>query len=137
MTNKMKCFNCGAEIDPNSKFCIECGAILKADNSSGEPAMVKENVVPFQKNNNIGVSKIQPYVKYIELAVGISLVIVGFIRLLSSGTSISTTSFGGDFYTYTYQGIVAISELLSDIEASLCWLIMGIGASMIFRALKR
>ena len=99
--------------------------------------MVKENVVPFQKNNNIGVSKIQPYVKYIELAVGISLVIVGFIRLLSSGTSISTTSFGGDFYTYTYQGIVAISELLSDIEASLCWFIMGIGASMIFRALKR
>ena len=50
----MKCSNCGAEIDPNSKFCIECGAILKADNSSGEPAMVKENVVPFQKNNNIG-----------------------------------------------------------------------------------
>ncbi len=133
----MKCFICGAEIDADSKFCIECGANLKADESSGDPVMVKENAVTAQQTNNVGLSKTQPYVKYIELAVGVLLVFVGFIRLLSSGTSISTTSFGGDFYTYTYRGIVAISELLSDIEASLCWLIMGIGASLVFRALKR
>lgn len=55
---------------------------------------------------------------------------------MSAGTSISSTSFGGDFYTYTYQGIVAVSEILASIEVSLGWIIVAIGAAIDANALR-
>ena len=34
------------------------------------------------------------------------------------------------FYTYTYQGIVAISEILASIEQAIGWLIVAVGAGI-------
>ncbi len=74
--------------------------------------------------------------KLIGLCVGTLFILIGLIRVLTAGTSISSTSFGADFYTYTYQGIVAISELLASIEASLGWLIAAVGAAIDVIALR-
>ena len=64
------------------------------------------------------------------LIVGTLIIVIGLIRVVSAGTSISATSFGGDFYTYTYQGIVAISEILASIEQAIGWLIVAVGAAI-------
>lgn len=64
------------------------------------------------------------------LIVGTLIIVIGLIRVVSAGTSISATSFGGDFYTYTYQGVVAISEILASIEQAIGWLIVAVGAGI-------
>ena len=68
---------------------------------------------------------------------GTLLILIGIMRIMSSGTSISSTSFGGDFYTYTYRGIVAISEILASIEVSIGWLIVAIGAAIDIYSIRR
>ena len=76
----------------------------------------KVSVEPKKKKSNLG------------MVVGTLLILIGLSRILTAGTSISPTSFGGDFYTYTYQGIVAVSEILASIEVTLGWVIVSIGA---------
>ena len=56
--------------------------------------------------------------------------------MLSSGITISSSSFGGDFYTYAYQGIVACAEMLGKVNATVSWLIIAIGAVVDVNALK-
>lgn len=73
----------------------------------------------------------------IGLVVGTALIIVGIMRIRSAGTSISSTSFGADFYTYTYQGIVALSEMLAEIQISLGYVIAAIGSAIDILAIKR
>ena len=68
--------------------------------------------------------------KLIGLVVGTALIIVGIYRIMEAGTTISSTSFGADFYTYTYQGIVAISRILASIEVTIGWVIIAIGAAI-------
>ena len=68
--------------------------------------------------------------KIIGLSVGTVIMIIGFIRIATAGTSISSTSFGADFYTYTYQGIVAVTEALAAIEVTLGWILVAIGAAI-------
>ena len=75
--------------------------------------------------------------KTIGLIVGTILIIIGLTRILSAGTTISSTSFGGDFYTYTYRGIVAITEQLASIQASLGWVIVAIGAAIDVHVLNK
>ena len=71
----------------------------------------------------------------IGLAIGTVFIVVGFIRIATAGTSISSTSFGADFYTYTYQGIVSVAEILASIEVTLGWILAAIGASIDIRVL--
>lgn len=75
--------------------------------------------------------------KIIGLLIGSVLVLIGIITVLSAGTRISSTSFGADFYTYTYRGIVAISEQLASIHAALGWVIVAIGAAIDVNALTK
>ena len=134
----MKCPKCGAVLEDDSKFCVSCGARL---DGAEESAHVNPNPVVTEKQSAVISNKVsedtkKSNVNLVGLVIGTLIIVIGFIRIMSAGTSISPTSFGGDFYTYTYQGIVAISEMLASIEVSLGWVIVAIGAAIDVRSLR-
>ncbi len=133
----MNCVKCGASIDPDSRFCAECGAVVEAPAvPENNTAAVTDTIAAKPENKSkikISLSK----EKIIGLAVGVIIMIIGIVRIFSAGTSISSTSFGADFYTYAYRGIVAISEILAAIQVSLGWVIFAIGAAISVNALRK
>ena len=152
----MICPRCGASLDEDSKFCEVCGnPVQPADKPETEPAAVpsersaevkSEPAVPSERSaevkkepaeNLLPVSGKKTLSKgeMIGLAIGTVFIVVGFIRIATAGTSISSTSFGADFYTYTYQGIVSVAEILASIEVTLGWILAAIGASIDIRVL--
>ena len=153
----MICPRCGASLDEDSKFCEVCGnPVQPADKPETEPeaapsersAEVKKEAaaIPSEKSaevkkepaeNPLPVSGKKTLSKgeMIGLAIGTVFIVVGFIRIATAGTSISSTSFGADFYTYTYQGIVSVAEILASIEVTLGWILAAIGASIDIRVL--
>ena len=142
----MTCKHCGAELEADAKFCFSCGAKLEETQQTEPAVAVAEPVAEAVAESVTAVPVNKPdwknwlrqhYPMVIRLTVGTLLILVGLIKIFSTGTSISSTAFGGDFYTYTYQGIVAITELLADIEGSLGWLIAAIGAWIDLGALRK
>ena len=153
----MICPRCGASLDEDSKFCEVCGnPVQPADKPETEPAAVplersaevksEPAAVPSERSaevksepaeNLLPVSGKKTLSKgeMIGLAIGTVFIVVGFIRIATAGTSISSTSFGADFYTYTYQGIVSVAEILASIEVTLGWILAAIGASIDIRVL--
>ena len=153
----MICPRCGASLDEDSKFCEVCGnPVQPADKPETEPAAVPsersaevksepaaapsetsaevkkepaENPLPVSGKKTLSKGEM------IGLAIGTVFIVVGFIRIATAGTSISSTSFGADFYTYTYQGIVSVAEILASIEVTLGWILAAIGASIDIRVL--
>ena len=138
----MICPRCGASLDEDSKFCEVCGnPVQPADKPETEQQAVPsersaevksepaENLLPVSGKKTLSKGEM------IGLAIGTVFIVIGFIRIATAGTSISSTSFGADFYTYTYQGIVAVAEILASIEVTLGWILAAIGASIDIRVL--
>lgn len=155
----MICPKCGARLDEDSKFCEVCGNPVqladkpeteqqaapseKSAEVKNEPAAIPSETSAEVKNepagNPLPVSGKKTLSKgeIICLAIGTAFIVIGFIRIGTAGTSISSTSFGADFYTYTYQGIVSVAEILASIEVTLGWILTAIGASIDIRVLLR
>ena len=133
---------------PSSVMKMEAPAsIKKVENSGGDDTEKHEPEKRDANKNDADQNDIEkkkqkpgfkdlPTGKKIGLAVGTIFIILGLIRVLTAGTSISATSFGGDFYTYTYQGIVAVAENLAVIEVTLGWILAAIGAAIDMMALQ-
>lgn len=155
----MICPTCGSKLDEDSKFCEVCGnPVHLTDRPEGEPGAVPSEKSAEVKNEPAAVpSEASAEVKsvpaekplpvsgkrtvskgeMISLVIGTIFIVIGFIRIATAGTSISSTSFGADFYTYTYQGIVSVAEILASIEVTLGWILAAIGASIDIRVLLR
>jgi hypothetical protein len=157
----MKCPNCGTPLEDDAVFCVTCGTKIQQDEelqseqvidhategpdeSKTEPvdsAMPEQKAADATSLNRIDFEHFQilgyGWQNIVAFCVGSIIILIGFARILSAGTSVSATSFGGDFYTYAYQGIVAITVMLSSIEVSLGWIIVAIGAAIDIRALRK
>lgn len=133
----MVCPKCSAILEEDSKFCVSCGTNLDevsedAPITPGLATSVNDLDQQETKKSKTSESKKSENNKQrmLGLIVGTFIIAIGIIRIMTAGTSISSTSFGGDFYTYTYQGIVAVSEILASIEVSLGWIIVAIGSAI-------
>ena len=128
----MNCPKCGAILEEDAKFCASCGTRLDdlGETSSDGVTQDKQNNHSTTFTPQKAETKKERKANVLGLIVGTLIIVIGLIRVVSAGTSISATSFGGDFYTYTYQGIVAISEILASIEQAIGWLIVAVGAGI-------
>lgn len=146
----MNCPKCNAVIDDDSVFCVHCGEPIKAadktveesdkneinkDQAAEEEKVISQVSAPVS-GDSAGQKILKDKTKLIGLIVGTALIVVGIYRITNAGTTISSTSFGADFYTYTYQGIVAISRILASIEVTIGWVIIAIGAAIDVISLK-
>lgn len=52
------------------------------------------------------------WVNNVGIVISTCCIIIGVTFFFFTETSLRTTSFGGDFYTYTYKGLVAIEAIL-------------------------
>ena len=146
----MNCPKCNAVIDDDSVFCVHCGEPIKTadenvelsekkeinENLAAEKEKVISQVSGSVSGDSMGQKILKDKIKLIGLIVGTALIAVGIYRITNAGTTISSTSFGADFYTYTYQGIVAISRILASIEVTIGWVIIAIGAAIDVSSLK-
>ena len=132
----MNCPKCGAPMDADATFCVVCGSQIKTPDTSS--TVIKAESQPQDKPASYTQAKGSSLStrNIIGLVIGTLLIVIGFIRIFTAGTTISPTSFGGDFYTYTYKGIVAVSEILASIEVSLGWVIIAIGAAIDVSSIK-
>lgn len=108
----INCPECGKEVSDRAKMCINCGCPIK--DKTSEPQLLSENR--------------KSIIQIIGLTVGLFFIFVGIIRIATAEADIYSASFGADFYTYTYKGIVEIAEILASIRVSLGWIIISIGA---------
>lgn len=130
----MNCKFCGKELVENAAFCPECGkSVTEEVEATVENAATSEVVE--QTKEVITKAKKKIGFSTICLIVGTFLIFVGFLRLMDSSVSISSTSFGADFYTYTYKGIVACAEMLGKINKTLSWCLIAIGALIDIKAI--
>ena len=144
----MNCTKCGAPLEADAKFCVTCGAAVEEAPIAQETPVSEapaaqtaatdaKEVATAVVNETVDKVKKMDKKKLITLIVGTIIVLIGFITVFSAGTTISSTSFGADFYTYTYRGIVAISEILAKIHAALGWIIVAIGAAIDLSAFRK
>ncbi|MBQ4560053.1 MAG: zinc ribbon domain-containing protein [Tyzzerella sp.] len=131
----MKCQYCGSELQEDVVFCTNCGK------SVAEEGVVQETAQPTEQIKDVA-EKVKNVAKkgskgdIIQLIIGTIIIIIGFSRLGQSSVSISSTSFGADFYTYAYRGIVACANMLGKINATISWLIIVLGVMIDLKAVK-
>ncbi len=139
----MHCPNCGISLDNDSNYCIACGIQLDdSKNSESTDVDVKSEYDPITVSAETGTKRSNSICtslfvgKIIGLIVGSLLILIGIISVFSSRAGVSSTSFGGDFYTYTYKGIVAIYEILASIDVMLGWILVALGTIVVILSLR-
>lgn len=118
----MLCEKCRKNIPDDSLFCPECGAET-SQKKAEDMKKALGNVIESPKT----VMKTKGSIFYnFGLVVGTGCILAGLIFFFT-GCPIESTSFGGDFYTYTYKGIVAIAELMTTLIKAVALLLIAMG----------
>ena len=118
----MICPKCHAAVPDDSDFCPSCGAPISSpppgsdENAQTPPLPAEEEIIPAppapkKKDPLSGIPAFSFQADYIGAIIGVVCIIIGLVFFATTASSVHSTSFGADFYTYTYQGIVAVVEV--------------------------
>lgn len=129
----MICNKCNAVLPDDAVFCEKCGASVQP-NENAAPAAAEAAAVaaPIAPATTPAVTKKggMNFSALIGVVAGVVFMLWGSTRLSDVNCSIYSTSFGGDFYTYCYRGIVEAANLLEDVAKGVYTLVTAIGTFM-------
>lgn len=120
----MICPNCGASVPDDSAFCTACGASIPSQGTpsaadapeTAAPASKASAAAPQSGKIRLTLPKTPAHIPfnpdYAGIIIGALCIVVGLFFFATTSSSVSSTSFGADFYTYVYRGVVATAELL-------------------------
>lgn len=138
------CPGCGHQVSSAAQFCTACGAVLPAASQApAEPSVAPAPTAnytaptpaaPAAKKSPINLAKIASFGSALFCAAGVLggliFFIVGLATAISADTTLSYTSFGGDFYTYAYKGLRACEDQLVDVIKAVGGLTTAFGVFM-------
>lgn len=141
----MVCKFCQAELNDGAAFCPNCGQTAAEPTNEGAQQTNESfisahpvEIPTFTEEIPSPITQIKDMLNFdvVAMIVGTFLILVGFARLFGSAVTISPVSFGADYYTYAYRGIIECAELLGKINGTVSWLIIAVGAAIDLKALK-
>ena len=149
----MNCMKCGALIPDDSDFCPVCGATIAADtpdagSSASKTDMTANSLDEKSQKHSTPVSGNKPEPEkpksaeagsltskgdtacLVGIVAGILFTVVGLLIMIIASPGCETTSFGGDAYTFIYQGIVAIANGVALMARAMGGCLAAIGVFM-------
>lgn len=100
----MYCTNCGNKIDENAYVCVNCGVIIKKDNSNRVVKKVQKNK---ENSNGTGIASI------VVALIGILISLYGFIFGDVDAVSLYTKFFERVFFAFGYNLFQLIFMIVS------------------------
>lgn len=149
----MDCTKCGALVPDDSDFCPECGMAIISDTSNLNPIVdgagltanaFEETKQERQAPDPDGKSQQEkPHLAtagsslhtgdtacLVGIVAGILFTVAGLLIIIIASPGCETTSFGGDAYTFIYQGIVAIANSVALMARALGGCLAAVGVFM-------
>ncbi len=143
MDDKLTCPACGAPVPGDSVFCPTCGAAVSSavpkegDSPAAEQGTGAPREVPAPPAHAEAGRKPSQNRDVARIAAGVALAVIGIAMAVLVEPSVTDMSFGGDAYTYIYQGIMVIVSQVGLLVRCVGMVIAVTGALLVAQGMSR
>lgn len=143
MDDKLTCPACGAPVPGDSVFCPTCGAAVSSavpkegDSPAAEQGARAPREVPAPPAHAETGRKPSQNRDVARIAAGVALAVIGIAMAVLVEPSVTDMSFGGDAYTYIYQGIMVIVSQVGLLVRCVGMVIAMTGALLVAQGMSR